>query len=33
MVEVYVSPHLFAGLTGIHPPIERYVDGWTIKIR
>jgi hypothetical protein len=30
LIEVYVSPHLFATLTGIHPPITRMVDGWTV---
>jgi hypothetical protein len=33
LVEVYVSPHLFTALTGIHPPIVRNADGWTIVIR
>ena len=33
LVEVYVSPHLFSALTGVHPPIVRYVEGWTIKVR
>ena len=31
LVEVYVSPHLFIALTGIHPPIVRMVvgrEGW-----
>jgi hypothetical protein len=31
-VEVYVSPHLFASLTGIHPPIVRHSEGWTITV-
>jgi hypothetical protein len=31
-VEVYVSPHLFATLTGIHPPIVRNSDGWTVIV-
>jgi len=31
-VEVYVSPHLFASLTHIHPPIVRTWDGWTVII-
>ncbi|MGH2832350.1 MAG: stage II sporulation protein M [Solirubrobacteraceae bacterium] len=33
MIEVYISPHLFSALTGIHPPIVRHVDGWTINVR
>ena len=32
-VEVYVSPHLFTTLTGIHPPIVRNSEGWTVTIR
>ena len=32
-IEVYVSPHLFASLTHIHPPIVRHSDGWTVIIR
>jgi hypothetical protein len=32
-IEVYVSPHLFASLTHIHPPIVRYVEGWEVTIR
>jgi Stage II sporulation protein M len=31
-IEVYVSPHLFAALAHIHPPIVRYSEGWTITI-
>jgi hypothetical protein len=31
-VEVYVSPHLFASLTGIHPPIVRHSEGWTVTV-
>jgi hypothetical protein len=31
-VEVYVSPHLFTALTHIHPPIVRYVNGWTVTV-
>jgi Stage II sporulation protein M len=31
-VEVYVSPHLFAALTHIHPPIVRSSEGWTVTI-
>jgi hypothetical protein len=33
LIEVYVSPHLFTALTGIHPPIVRSADGYTIVIR
>ena len=29
LIEVYVSPHVFTALTGIHPPIVRSVEGWT----
>ncbi len=32
-VEVYVSPHVFAALTHIHPPIVRHSEGWTITVR
>ena len=31
-IEVYVSPHLFATLTHIHPPIVRHSKGWTVII-
>jgi hypothetical protein len=31
-VEVYVSPHLFAALTHIHPPIVRHDGVWTITV-
>jgi hypothetical protein len=31
-IEVYVSPHLFATLTHIHPPIVRHSDGWTVTV-
>ncbi|HXD55233.1 MAG TPA: stage II sporulation protein M [Solirubrobacteraceae bacterium] len=31
-VEVYVSPHVFASLTHIHPPITRTWEGWTVII-
>jgi uncharacterized membrane protein SpoIIM required for sporulation len=31
-IEVYVSPHLFATLTHIHPPIVRQSQGWTVII-
>jgi hypothetical protein len=33
LIEVYVSPHLFTALTGIHPPIVRYSEGWTVTVR
>ncbi len=33
LIEVYVSPHLFTTLTGIHPPIVRYSEGWTVTVR
>ncbi len=32
-IEVYVSPHLFTALTGIHAPIEGVWQGWTVHIR
>jgi hypothetical protein len=32
LIEVYVSPHLFTALTGIHPPIMRYSEGWTVTV-
>jgi hypothetical protein len=32
LVEVYVSPHLFTALTGIHPPIVGQWEGWTVRI-
>ena len=33
LVEVYVSPHLFTALTGIHPPIVGHWEGWTVYVR
>jgi len=33
LIEVYVSPHVFTALTGIHPPIVRSVEGWTVTVR
>lgn len=33
LIEVYVSAHLFTALTGIHPPIVRYAEGWTVMVR
>jgi uncharacterized membrane protein SpoIIM required for sporulation len=32
LIEVYVSPHLFTMLTGIHTPIVRYSEGWLVTI-
>jgi len=32
-VEVYVSPHLFTALTGIHTPIVRVSEGWIVTVR
>ncbi|MGA8363348.1 MAG: stage II sporulation protein M [Solirubrobacteraceae bacterium] len=32
LIEVYVSPHLFTSLTGIHAPIVRYSEGWTVTV-
>jgi hypothetical protein len=32
-VEVYVSPHLFTVLTGIHPPIVGIWEGFTVSVR
>jgi len=32
-VEVYVSPHLFTVLTGLHPPIVGQWEGWTVVVR
>jgi uncharacterized membrane protein SpoIIM required for sporulation len=32
-IEVYISPHVFSALTGIHPPIVRHVHGWTLIVR
>jgi hypothetical protein len=32
LVEVYVSPHLFTALTGIHPPIVGHWQGWTVRV-
>ena len=32
-VEVYVSPHLFTALTGIHPPIVRESGGFIVVVR
>lgn len=33
LIEVYVSPHLFTALTGIHSPIVRADEGWTVTVR
>jgi hypothetical protein len=32
LIEVYVSPHLFTALTGIHPPIVRTWKGLTVRV-
>jgi hypothetical protein len=37
LIEVYVSPHLFTALTGIHPPIVRWPifdrsEGWAVTV-
>ncbi|HEY5262443.1 MAG TPA: stage II sporulation protein M [Solirubrobacteraceae bacterium] len=32
LIEVYVSPHLFAALTGIHPPIVRMWEGEIVRV-
>jgi hypothetical protein len=32
LIEVYVSPHLFTALTGIHPPIVRTWEGLTVRV-
>jgi len=32
LIEVYVSPHLFTALTGIHPPIVGRWEGWTVRV-
>jgi Stage II sporulation protein M len=31
-IEVYVSPHLFTALSGIHPPIVRNSEGWIVTV-
>jgi hypothetical protein len=31
-MEVYVAPHIFMSLTGIHPPIVGRWDGWTVHV-
>ncbi|MGH2911097.1 MAG: stage II sporulation protein M [Solirubrobacteraceae bacterium] len=31
-VEVYVAPHIFTSLTGIHTPIVGTWDGWTVHV-
>jgi hypothetical protein len=31
-IEVYISPHLFSMLTGIHPPIVRNSEGWIVTV-
>ncbi|MFI5004909.1 MAG: stage II sporulation protein M [Solirubrobacterales bacterium] len=32
LIEVYVSPHLFPTLTGLHFPIVRQWEGWTVTV-
>ncbi|HEX5309516.1 MAG TPA: stage II sporulation protein M [Solirubrobacteraceae bacterium] len=32
LIEVYVSPHLFTALTGIHAPIVGHWQGWTVRV-
>lgn len=32
LIEVYVSPHLFAGLTGVHFPLVREWEGFTVTV-
>jgi hypothetical protein len=32
LIEVYVTPHLFMALTGIHPPIVGVWQGWTVHV-
>ena len=32
LIEVYVSPHLFTVLTGLHPPIVGIWEGFTLKV-
>jgi hypothetical protein len=32
-VEVYVSPHVFTALTGLHSPIVGTWDGFTVRVR
>jgi hypothetical protein len=33
LIEVYVSPHLFTALSGIHPPVVREVGGLIVRDR
>jgi uncharacterized membrane protein SpoIIM required for sporulation len=33
LVEVYVSPHLFTAITGIHQPIVGEWHGWTVRVK
>ncbi len=33
LVEVYVTPHVFTALTGIHPPIVGHWEGFTVAVR
>jgi uncharacterized membrane protein SpoIIM required for sporulation len=32
LIEVYVSPRLFGPLTGLHFPIVRQWEGWTVSV-
>ncbi len=32
LIEVYISPHLFTALTGIHPPIVGHYEGWVVTV-
>jgi hypothetical protein len=32
LIEVYASPHLFTPLTGLHFPIVRQWEGWTVTV-
>ncbi len=32
LIEVYISPHLFTALTGLHPPIVGVWDGFTVRV-
>jgi uncharacterized membrane protein SpoIIM required for sporulation len=33
LVEVYVSPHLFTALSGLHPPIVGHWQGLTVRVQ
>jgi uncharacterized membrane protein SpoIIM required for sporulation len=32
LIEVYVSPHLMATLTGLHRPVVGHFEGWTVVV-